>query len=244
MFRRAVSTVLWVGKGTVFLVGLTVIFAVVLGVATTAAAHTGFPRLFHLGHDNPVTSLSKMTGSVANGVLQVTNEGFTTTQDATAITATNNSDGSPTVRATNANGSPALDLNVGQSCTTSCTRKAPMTVNSSARVDKLNADLLDGMDSTDFISGLEYRVGALEAFDSSAVKTAIVSCSPGKHALGGGHSFSGTPAELGNITVTRSTVANAHDAWFIEAREIGAGTTTDWGVRATVTCADVSQISF
>src|SRR5215203_6084149 len=108
MVKKIVSKVMWVGRATVFLVGLTVIFAVVLGVATTAAAHSGFRGLFHLGHDNPVTALSELTGSVANGVLQVTNQSTnSTTQDASAISATNNSAGSPTMRATNAKGSPA-----------------------------------------------------------------------------------------------------------------------------------------
>jgi hypothetical protein len=50
MVRSTVKKVLWVGRATVFVVGLAMILAVVLGVVTTAAAHTGSAGLLHLGH--------------------------------------------------------------------------------------------------------------------------------------------------------------------------------------------------
>ena len=43
--KAIASKVMWVGRATVFLVGLSVILAVVLGVAATALAGTGVGRL-------------------------------------------------------------------------------------------------------------------------------------------------------------------------------------------------------
>ncbi len=101
MIRSAVSKVMWVGRATVFLVGLAVILALVFGVVSRATAHDGFAGLFHLGHNNPVSALSTLTKSGSG---------------------------------------PALSLKVGSG--------APLAVNSSAKVAKLNSDRLDGKDST------------------------------------------------------------------------------------------------
>ena len=247
MVRSIVRKVMWVGRATVFLVGLTVIFAVVLGVATTAAAHQGFPGLFHLGHDNPVTSLSKMTGSVANGVLQVTNQSTgNTTQDATAITATNNSNGSPTMRASNNKGSPAMELNVGCPSLLQCNRGAPMTVNSAAKVDNLNADLLDGKDSTDF-THREVFVAASSNLDSSDDKEVLAPCpEAGQDVLVGGAEVIG---EAGKVVLYRSTLGGtnpdeddpnappAREGWVAEAKEIpGAGSTGNWYLLVEAVC--------
>ena len=190
-----------------------------------------------MGHDNPVTALSELTGSVANGVLQVTNQSTnTTTQDATAITAANNSNGSPTIRASNNRGSPAMELNVACQSLSACTRGAPMTVNSRTKVDLLNADLLDGMDSTELsISGLERVVGSYSAFDSNEPKQAFVGCPPGKRVLGGGPIINGEP---GKVVVTLSVPSNTADGWVVEAWEIGAGTTGNWSLHSEATCAN------
>ena len=76
MVRSVVKKVMWVGRATVFVVGLSVILAVVLGVATTAAAHSGSAGLFHLNHNNNVTTaLTKLTGTLAGSVLKVDNNG-------------------------------------------------------------------------------------------------------------------------------------------------------------------------
>jgi hypothetical protein len=54
MLRSTLSKVMWVGRATVFLVGLAVILAVVLGVATAALAGTGVGAAFNLGKLNTV----------------------------------------------------------------------------------------------------------------------------------------------------------------------------------------------
>ena len=75
MVRSTVSKVMWVGRATVFLVGLAVILALIFGVVSRATAHTGSAGLFHLNHNNPVTALSTLTGTLVGSVLKVDNNG-------------------------------------------------------------------------------------------------------------------------------------------------------------------------
>jgi hypothetical protein len=120
MIRGALSKVMWVGKATVFLVGLAVILALVFGVAFTALGANG--QNFILGSlNNRATAITKLTGTVGGPALRVSN---------------------PTAD----DGSTALDLEVASGM-------APMNVNSSTKVTTLNADLLDGKNSTAFVQG-------------------------------------------------------------------------------------------
>ena len=56
--RTAARTVMWVGKATVFLVGLSVILALIFGVASTASGANGKP--FLLGKKNVATAVSTL----------------------------------------------------------------------------------------------------------------------------------------------------------------------------------------
>jgi len=116
MTRNIFGKVMWVGRATVFLVGLAVMLALVMGVATMAFAANG--NNFVLGVlTNSASAVTKLTGNVAGKeTLQVSN---------------------PNTAA----GSTALSLNVAP-------QKTPMKVNSQAKVTNLNADKLDGLDST------------------------------------------------------------------------------------------------
>jgi|GEM_PF-1006510 hypothetical protein len=102
MIRSAASKVMWMGRATVFTVGLAVILALVFGVATTAMGANGKP--FLLGKSNVATMVSELVNNGAG---------------------------------------PALSLKVGQG-------QPPLAVNSSAKVADLNADQIDGLDSTEF----------------------------------------------------------------------------------------------
>jgi hypothetical protein len=133
MLRSATRKVMWVGRATVFMVGLAFVLALVLGVATTAlAAIPGDP--FRLGQTNGIDAMSTLVGNVAGTMLRV--------------------DNNSTER-----GATALDLRVEAG-------KAPMKVNSGARVALLNADKVDGKDATAF-----YAAGSKVA-DSSHADTA------------------------------------------------------------------------
>lgn len=63
------STVMWVGKGTVFVVGLSVVLAAVFGVAATAFAANGKP--FLLGRSNVATAVSTLVKKGAGPALDL-----------------------------------------------------------------------------------------------------------------------------------------------------------------------------
>ena len=75
MLRSAAGKVMWVGRATVFLVGLAVIVALMFGVATAALAGTGVGATFNLGKTNTVNAISKLVGSTASSMLVVDNNG-------------------------------------------------------------------------------------------------------------------------------------------------------------------------
>lgn len=122
MFRSAVGKVMWVGRAAVFLVGLAVILALILGMASTALGANGQP--FVLG--KAANSASKATGLVGKIA--------DTTKAALSVT--------------NTRGGPAVDLRVGNA-SVPADDVAPMKVNSNHLVANLNADRLDGRDASD-----------------------------------------------------------------------------------------------
>jgi hypothetical protein len=69
MIKSAVSKVMWVGRATVFLVGLAVILALVLGVATTALGANG--DTFKVGRGNFASAVSTLTKSGAGPALSL-----------------------------------------------------------------------------------------------------------------------------------------------------------------------------
>jgi hypothetical protein len=69
MIRSAVSKVMWAGRATVFLVGLAVIMAMVLGVASMALGANGKP--FILGKMNTASAVSKLVKSGVGPALQL-----------------------------------------------------------------------------------------------------------------------------------------------------------------------------
>jgi len=137
MIRSVASKVMWVGRATVFLVGLAFILALTVGVVSTALAGTGVGSRFDLGKTNTVNAISKLVGSVAGPSLLIDN-------NSTNTAAT------------------ALDLQVEAG-------KAPMKVNSQTKVANLNADTVDGVDSTGFYASGSTVANAdkLDGHDSS-----------------------------------------------------------------------------
>jgi len=71
--KTAIEKVTWVGRVAVFAVGLAVVLALTVGLATTAlAAVPGDP--FKLGKTNAVNAISRLAGSVAGPSLQINND--------------------------------------------------------------------------------------------------------------------------------------------------------------------------
>ena len=72
--RSIFFKVMWVGRATVFTVGLAVTLALMLGVATVAlAAVPGDP--FKLGRINTINTISTLVGSASTSMLRIDNNG-------------------------------------------------------------------------------------------------------------------------------------------------------------------------
>lgn len=135
---------MWVGRATVFLVGLAVILALVVGVASTVSAHSGVDnKLFHLGHSNSASKPTSLVSTLADAAKS-------------ALIVQNKS------------GGPALDLRVGNA-TTPANDVAPMSVNSNEVVTNLNADTLDGQEASAFLGANAKAADAdkLDGLDST-----------------------------------------------------------------------------
>lgn len=188
--KTVFSKTMWMARGTATMMGLAVILAVVLGVATTALGANGKP--FLLGKPN-----------VANAVSKLIKKGP----------------------------GPALDLRVGSG--------PPLRVNSSAKIANLNADRVDGKDSTHLgVNGLE-RVLAQSAFNSDSPKIVTAVCPVGKVVVGTGANVaggkSGAPpnAETNVVIDDIDPEVNTVQVWAYEEGPIG----DNWGVDATAICA-------
>jgi hypothetical protein len=76
MSRTVFSKVMWVGRATVFLVGLAVVLALVVGLASAALAGTGVGAVFNLGKTNSVNATSTLKGTLDNNpMLKIINSG-------------------------------------------------------------------------------------------------------------------------------------------------------------------------
>jgi len=125
--------------GGSFLKGAAVGFVcALLGGATVALAGSGVGGVFNLGVSNSVDAKTALTGASPRMQLQVTN---TSADASTSGLAVNSASGATTGVFTNSGGGPAGGFFVDAGV-------KPFTVNSQTRVGNLNADLLDGLDST------------------------------------------------------------------------------------------------
>ena len=235
MLRSAASKVMWVGRATVFLVGLAVIVALTVGVVSQASAQNNPSRpaqnVFMLGATNTVNAMSSLVGSVGNSaMLLVDNNG----------------------------GGPALDLQVEPG-------QAPMKINSDVKVEDLNADTVDGLDSGDLrgqqgpqgepgpqgpagptgatgpqgepgTSGYEIVKGpnTQSGFGEQISSTAV--CPAGKRVVGGGFGAGGVGySTYYNGPPLVSSVEFANNKW---KATIGGGPGGRLGVEAYAICVD------
>ena len=73
MLSHIVSRVMWVGRATMFLVGLTVLLTLTLSVRSVVLAGTGVGAAFNPGKKNAVNRLSQLVGSTDGALLRVDN---------------------------------------------------------------------------------------------------------------------------------------------------------------------------
>jgi hypothetical protein len=113
----------------------TALIAAVVSAVVAAGAAVAAVTAFNLNTTaNTVTAATGAHGSIGGNLFTFTDN---STQAGAPLALTNNS---------TATGSTALKLSV-------TTGKAPFTVNSARKVTDLNADKLDGIDSTGFVTG-------------------------------------------------------------------------------------------
>jgi hypothetical protein len=176
MLKSATSKVMWLGRATVFVVGLAVILALTVGVVSTALAGSGVGATFNLGKTNTVGAISKLVGSVAGPSLMIDN-------NSTNSAAT------------------ALDLQVEAG-------KAPMKVNSAAKVANLTSDKVDGVDLP--LSG-SMDVDPPSVGAHSCVQSSVTI--PGKLATDSGLLFPSRNFSAGsNVTLTTHAGVGAESA--------------------------------
>jgi hypothetical protein len=115
-----------------------------VGGTTVALAGSGIGGVFNLGVSNSVDAKTTLTGASTGAQLRVDNTN--PAASASGLVATSVSS-SATGLFSNTGGGPAgaFVVNAGVS---------PFTVNSSTKVTSLNADLLDGLNSTNFLRNL------------------------------------------------------------------------------------------
>lgn len=73
LVKKILSGTLWLGRGTATVMGLAVILALAVGLASTALAGTGVGARFDLGKTNTVNAISSLVGSVAGPALKIDN---------------------------------------------------------------------------------------------------------------------------------------------------------------------------
>src|SRR5215211_1334045 len=71
MLRTVFGKVMWVGRATIFMVGLAMVLALVFGVATTALGATG--GKFILGRANVAGAVSNLTADISGPAMQLVN---------------------------------------------------------------------------------------------------------------------------------------------------------------------------
>jgi hypothetical protein len=133
VLRSTVGKVMWVGRVAVFLLALTVILALLFGVASRAFATNG--DIFILGRaTNTTTNLRAVVSDVAKYAKAA-------------------------LLVRSASESPPLDLRVGKPGSSPADKTvAPMKVNSQVEVTNLNAALLEGNHASHFAAAYERTV--------------------------------------------------------------------------------------
>jgi hypothetical protein len=177
MLANTIKNVTWMARTTTTIVGLAIMLALVMGVATTALAGTGIGATFNLGKDNSVNAVSRLVGSVAGPSVQIDN----------------NSTGT---------GATALDLQVEPG-------KDPLKVNSSAEVENLNVDQVDGQSASEFLERSEAASNSnlLDGKDSTDFVGAAepIKVVAAGHILSDGRILEATP-NVGSVQVTQEGV--------------------------------------
>jgi hypothetical protein len=159
--------------------GAALVLSIVIAGSTLAASR-GAP--WRVGYVETIaTYTTGLSGSLAGSVLQITNTNLSTTATAArAIAAITRARRSVALLAQNTAGGPAAHFLVGT--TTALSSAAPFITNARGLVTNLNADLLDGLTSADFLraTGKAADADKLDGLDSTALQKRVTgACTAG-----------------------------------------------------------------
>lgn len=209
--KAVVTRVMWVGRASVFLVGLAVILALTVGLASTVlAAVPGDP--FKLGRINAISKVTQLVGTTNNALLKVDND--SKGQSATALDLQVDPK-KPPIRTNSLTKVENLHADLLDG------RSADQFANGVGGT-AVDADNLDGKDSTAFLPSTTY----LDTADAVTGK-------------GGGAMlfFTAAPCDPGDKILNAGGGANPEDdmieerpvgaaAWLVRIRDNGAPTTS------------------
>jgi hypothetical protein len=207
---KAILGGVWrLGRGTATVMGLAVLLALTVGVASTALAGTGVGARFDLGTTNTVNAVSKLVGTVVGP----------------SLTIDNNSTGT---------GATALDLQVEPGKppfkVNSTTEVKGLNVDS---IDSKNSSdfLQESSDRDDFLPNDTYVKNAnIKGQGNNLTVFASVDCDPGDKLLGGG-GFTDSPNE--DVTILSAPFLQSQ-GWDYQIRDQGNPSS----VTASALCAD------
>jgi hypothetical protein len=154
------------------------LFSVVITATTVAFAGTGVGGVFNLGQKNKVDATTTLTGTSGGAMLHVTNKG-------TAVGANLQSAAGP----------------AANFATTSLV--PPFTVSSNVAVPNLNADLLDGKDSSAFQvhSAIHLVTGTPVPVGAGGNALALAVCADSEIAIAGGVRWDPVTAPAADLIV-------------------------------------------
>jgi len=166
LMKSILKGAIWLGRGTATVMGIAMMFALTVGLASTALAGTGIGASLDLGKVNVVDDVTtQLVGKVAGPTFTIVNNHDGKVGNDEQRTAAPPPPGEPPIPdPTTIVPAPALGLSVSPGQT-------PITVNPEAGTARdLSADELDGKDSSQFLaSGAKAKdADKLDGLDSSS----------------------------------------------------------------------------
>lgn len=221
MLRNGVGKVMWVGKAAVFVVGISVILAVVFGVAATAFAANGKP--FVLGRVNVASAISTLAKQGPGPALNL------------VVGA-----GQPPIKVNSQGKVANLNADLVDGKDASSFLEASGTASNSNRLDGKYAD--------QFMPRFASRVGERSASDSSSAKTVTASCPDGQRVVDGYAAVESpevfaqsSSSELFPVAL-QGTGSLGTNLWRARAAEM-VPYDGDWSLRVIVQCVAAGKVA-
>lgn len=225
--KTAVAKVMWVGRASVFLVGLAVILALTVGFASTVlAAVPGDP--FKLGRINTIDKATHLVGSANNALLRIDNDSKGPSATALELEVDPKK---PPIRTNSLTKVDNLHADLLDG------RNAEQFANGVGGT-AVDADHLDGKDSAGFFSGKTYfvRDNKISGPGGGLTWSITTFCDAGDTALsGGGEGVDFAEPSLVSRDVAIGNGSTGQQGWQVTIVDNGS---KDIEIKGFVLCAD------